>query len=696
MKNIWTIAELDAHKVFEVIPNCDPETSARFSLPIPNWLNEAGVARFEDPAIKPVDKKGKTELRFVFHNYEDGCDQAAKINGEGVIIFTSPTPAQVAALRRIISEYASDVSLLTPSDVKAILTRAYDELGLMDRFHGYRSDILSKMDMVGSIDADPAFGAFVYKPVVSSCVYLSGIGEFQEGPGMTPQIFENGCFVVFSGQSKKSVAALIKTYDLEKQTSRPSVKIVSKTMFLKSRRTPDQRPIDMEAIPAQDAPVKKYYKPKPISGFPEWTPEERDIERLWIRAIEEVFERYGFTNIETPAAEAVPVLSSKGEDVDKEIYGLQRLQAAQENVNEPRMALHYDLTVPMARYVAQHYGELTFPFKRYQIQKVWRGERPQKGRFREFTQCDIDVVDQDKVSLEFDAEFPMIIHSLVKKLHVGNVVIGVSNRKILQGFYQGLGMEDDEIVKVIRVVDKIGKIGDEGVRALLSEEIKLPEETINKCVALANIKETEASVTEKVLALGIDTPLLREGLKELDYVMERLRDLPKGSVVADLSIARGFDYYTGTVYEGKFVDYPDFPVILAGGRYDNLVGNFMNRSLPGVGISFGLTRVFSKLLAENKIRGGKSTPTKVLVVIPDEEGKGLARVIVDDLRERGVPSEVYHEPAKLAKQLEYADKKNIPFVLIPDKEDQYSPYLKDMRTGDQRKITSYQTWAPIF
>jgi hypothetical protein len=205
MKNIWTVAELDPRKLFEVIPNRDPETSARFSLPIPNWFDEAGALRFQHPDIVQVDKAGKKESRFAFHNYEDGADQGVKINGDGVIIFTSPTPAQAIALKKIISEYAPNPSSLTPADVKNILSRAYSELGLMDRFNGNRSDIISTMDVVGNAEADPAFGNFVYKPVISSCIYLPGSGELHGGPTTTPQIFENGGFVVFAGQSIRSV-----------------------------------------------------------------------------------------------------------------------------------------------------------------------------------------------------------------------------------------------------------------------------------------------------------------------------------------------------------------------------------------------------------------------------------------------------------------------------------------------------------
>jgi histidyl-tRNA synthetase len=694
MKSIWTVAELDPRKLFEVVPNRDPETSARFSLPVPNWLNADGTLQFQHPDIKLVKKGGKEELRFTFHNYEDGCEQAVKINEQGVIIFTAPTPAQARSLRKIISDYADDPTKLTPADVKGILSRAYGDLGLMDRFNGNRSDITSKMDRIGDEEKDPVLGAFVYKPVISTCVYLSGSGEFQGGPTITPQVFEAGGFVAFPGQSIKDVRALIKVYNPDDHTPKADVKIVSKAVFLKSRRMPDQRPIDMDSIPVQDTQLRKIYKPKPISGFPEWKPEVRDVERQWLRTIAEVFERYGFVNIETPSVEEVAVLTAKGEGADKEIYGLQHLHAAPKTGNDPQIALHYDLTVPMSRYVAQHYSELSFPFKRYQIQKVWRGERPQQGRYREFVQCDIDVVDKNNVSLEFDAEFPVILCNLVKKLDIGNVAIGVSNRKILQGFYQGLGVEDDQIIPVIHVLGNIGKTGDVGVRAILSEEMRLSEEIIDKCIGLAKIKETGSGVTARVMTLGVDTPLLREGLKELDFVMGRLDRLPKGTVVADLSIARDFDYYTGTVYEGKFVDYPDYPVIIAGGRYDNLVGNFMNRSLPGVGISFGLTSIFTKLVEEDRIPAGRKTPTQVLIAVADGATRDIALSIADGLRDRGIPTEVYHEPAKLERQLEYADKKSIPYVILPNPDRPQEHQVKDMRTGVQTRIPVIQDWAP--
>ncbi|QQR70057.1 MAG: histidine--tRNA ligase [Alphaproteobacteria bacterium] len=548
------------------------------------------------------------------------------------------------------------------------------------------------MDLIGQQDVDPAYGSFVYKPDVSSCIFLAGNGEFLDGPAATPQIIENGGFVTFSGQSKENVAAFIEETITGNVSKKLKGKIVSKVQFLKSRRLANGHPISLSKIPVQEAPLKRIYTPKPISGFPEWTPEIRDIERQWLEAVAEIFERYGFVNIETPAAEEIAVLADKGEEIERDVYEMKRMNA--EDDKDPKIALHYDLTVPMARYVAQHYNELSFPFKRYQIQKVWRGSRPQKGKFREFIQCDIDVVDHCPLSMEFDADFPVILYNLVKRLDIGNIAISVNNRKILEGFYRGLGIDDPQILRAIHVVDKIQKVGEEGVRARLSEELGLSTPKISKCIALAEIRSTDACIKDRVMELGIDTPLLREGIKELDFVMNRLRCLPEGAVVADLSIARGFDYYTGTVYEGRFVDYPDHPPILVGGRYDNLVGKFMEQQLPGVGISLELTSIFTKLVKEGQIQPGRKTPTQALVAMPDMSSREIARQIADQLRERGLSVEVYHEPIDIDKQKAYAIEKGIPYLITPSAGNTREHCVRDMRSGIQKKIPSLRHWQP--
>ena len=396
------------------------------------------------------------------------------------------------------------------------------------------------------------------------------------------------------------------------------------------------------------------FKPEAISGYTEWLPEFRIVELRWMDHIRRVFESYGFCSIETPSVEAVEALVAKGGDTDKEIYALRRLQG-EGNDAEPRVALHYDLTVPMARYVAQHYNDLVFPFKRYQIQRAWRGERPQEGRFREFYQCDIDVIDNDTVSMAFDAEIPMIIFKVLSGLNVGGFAIHMNNRKVLQGFYEGLGIA--EVQNAIRIADKFDKIGAQGVSSLLMEQLGLTGEVASKCVHLAQIKTTDDSFVERIHALGISSALLDEGIKELLFVLTHLQGLPAGSVFVDLSIARGLDYYTGTVFEGKLTDFPSYPSVCSGGRYENLVGAYLRRKLPGVGMSIGLTRIFSKLVKEGRVVPGAKCPTQLLVVCPHGMRRSEVVRIAEHYRDCGFSVEVFHEDKKIAVQLRYASRK---------------------------------------
>lgn len=436
---------------------------------------------------------------------------------------------------------------------------------------------------------------------------------------------------------------------------------------------------------------QKIFKPRPVSGYPEWLPEERLVELRWIDEIRSVFESYGFCSIETPSVEEVDVLVAKGGDADKEIYALKRLHEDPDARSEARVALHYDLTVPLARYVAQHYGDLVFPFKRYQMQKAWRGERPQEGRFREFLQCDIDVIDNENLSIEFDAEMPAIAYEIFQRLNIGNVTININNRKILQGFYNGLGLKN--VTEVIRVVDKMDKIGPDGVGKLLSEELKMSDEMVAKCLSLAKIRTGDAGFVSTVRALGVKNEILDEGLVELEFVMNALSHIPSGVVFADLSIARGFDYYTGTVYETKLADYPDFPSICSGGRYDNLVSSYMNKRLPGVGFSIGLTRIFVKLLKEGKLDIGSKSPTEVMVAQLPESDRAIAAFTAQQLRARGINVEMYHEQGKLKNQLRYAERKGIAFVWFPPSDDNGMHEVKNMATGQQVKA-DIATWRP--
>lgn len=423
----------------------------------------------------------------------------------------------------------------------------------------------------------------------------------------------------------------------------------------------------------------KIYKPRPISGFPEWLPEYRAVELQWMDKIRKVFESYGFCSIETPSVEEIDALLAKGGETEKEIYTLHRLQADEQGDKDARLALHFDLTVPMARYVAQHFNNLVFPFKRYQIQKSWRGERPQKGRFREFYQADIDVINVDNLPLHFDAELPAVMYEAYESLNIPAVEIRLSNRKIVSGYLQGLGITDT--AATTHALDKLDKIGAENVVKIL-REAGLPPETAQKCLALAEIKTTDMEFIGRVKALNVHHEQLDKGLEELSFVMKNLSHLPKGAVKADLSIIRGLDYYTGTILE-TYLKGVEFGAIGSGGRYDNLAGSFISQKLPGIGISIGITRLFSKMLEEELIKPGQKSPTQVLVILPEESRRAEAAETANTLRRRGYNVELFHSDTKVKKQLSYAERKGIPYVWFPPFEDGKPHEVKNMGSGEQ-------------
>jgi len=430
------------------------------------------------------------------------------------------------------------------------------------------------------------------------------------------------------------------------------------------------------------------YRPRPVSGFPEHLPEVRMEELRMLDHIRATFESYGFAPIETPSVEELEVLLAKGE-TDKEIYTIERLQADEHAGGEARLGLHYDLTVPFARYVAQHFNELVFPFKRYQMQRVWRGERPQAGRFREFTQCDIDVIGVDNLAVTFDAELAAVAMQALDAIGVKGVTLHISNRKILNGFLMGLGVEAAGRVSVIRAIDAIAKVGPEQT----STAIDVVKSGIaEKCIALAGIIG-DAGTIDRVRALGVEHEELNQGLTELEEVLRHLKFLGAANAVADLSIARGFDYYTGTVYEGRFDDAPGFGSVVAGGRYDDLAGAFINKKLPGVGISIGFSRLFAKLLADGKIAATRKSPADLLIVLPSEERRETMLVTAQALRKRGFKVETYHAPQKIGKQMSYAEKKGIQYVWFPPFDEGGDHEVKDMASGTQTKA-DVETWNP--
>ncbi|MDE1154046.1 MAG: histidine--tRNA ligase [Micavibrio sp.] len=440
---------------------------------------------------------------------------------------------------------------------------------------------------------------------------------------------------------------------------------------------------------------QKVHKPKAVSGFPEWLPEYRAVELEWMDKIRKVFESYGFCNIETPAVEEIDALLAKGGETEKEIYTLTRLHA-EEGDKEARLALHFDLTVPMARYVAQHFGDLTFPFKRYQMQKSWRGERPQKGRYREFYQCDIDVVNIDELPLHFDAELPAVLFEAYQALGIPPVELRISNRKILMGYIAGLGISDPGIVT--RTLDKLDKIGAEAVLKMLAEQ-GIAADIAQKALSFVNIKTFDSGFAEQVQSLGVSSDLMTQGISELKFVIDNLGHLPKGAVVADLGIIRGLDYYTGTVLEARFAEdktaaKPMPPMAIGGGgRYDDLAGSFIHQKLPGVGLSIGLTRLFGLLMDRGQIPAGRKAPTDVLVVLPEEARRAEAAQVAQTLRAKGLNVELFHSDSKIKRQLAYAEKKGIPYVWFPSFKDGQPHEVKNMLNGEQAAAEA-ATWQP--
>ena len=427
---------------------------------------------------------------------------------------------------------------------------------------------------------------------------------------------------------------------------------------------------------------QKIYKPKAISGFPEWLPEERLVEQRWYDHIRRVFESYGFCSIETPSVEEIDVLLAKGE-VDKEIYVLERLHKDEDSDKEARLALHFDQTVPFARYTAQHFNELVFPFKRYQMQRVWRGERPQMGRMREFTQCDIDVINVDNLPLHFDAEIPAVIYEVLDGLNIGRVQIRISNRKILIGLLEAMGVSDP--VPVTRIIDKIEKLSPEDIEKLLQEE-KLTDDQIRKIINLAHTK----GGADHINAIEAENDKMKEGIEELSLVLNNLTHLPENAIIGDLSIVRGLDYYTGTVYETQLLDVPEFTgSVCSGGRYDDLASQYINKKLPGVGISIGFSRLFDVIRQSRPdlLKVGPKSPTDILIYTEDKDKAALATETAQTLRGRGLNVEVYHTVKKWDKHYKYAEKKQIPFIWYIQDDHK----IKNMSTGEETPADP-KTW----
>lgn len=425
-----------------------------------------------------------------------------------------------------------------------------------------------------------------------------------------------------------------------------------------------------------------------ISGFPEWLPEQKLIENRVIARVRSVYESYGFTPIETPAVEFLTTLSSKGV-VDKEIYAVKRLQGESE---EGELGLHFDLTVPLARYVAQHSHALVFPFKRYQLQKVWRGDRPQKGRFREFYQFDIDIIGRDDLPMAADAEVLAVTDRAILSMELGPHVIRINNRKILQGFYAGLGLSAEATKSAIISVDKIDKIGPAGVKAELAKIEGVNNEVADRIVASTALKFPSSEIASQISELNIRNEELDAGAAELTAIMNLVPESTRARCLVDFSLARGLAYYTGIICEVGLTNYPDFGTIASGGRYDNLASQFTDQKLPGVGVSIGLTRLMDLVFSHQIIPTAAKAPSEVVVTVYAESDRQKCNEIADELRDAGVPTEVYLKSPKLGKQIEYAETKGARYVLFFDTGSGVIK-VKDLLTKDQQEVTSLREWA---
>ncbi|MGB4471011.1 MAG: histidine--tRNA ligase [Tepidanaerobacteraceae bacterium] len=427
---------------------------------------------------------------------------------------------------------------------------------------------------------------------------------------------------------------------------------------------------------------KNIVKPSTLPGFMELLPKDQILFNKIKDTIRKTYESFGFIPIDTPLIERSEILLAKGGgETEKQIYRFTK--------GDTDMALRFDLTVPLARYVAQHFPNLTFPYRRYHIGKVYRGEKSQRGRFREFYQCDVDIIGNGKLSVVYDAEIPSIIYATFRNLGFEDFTVKINNRKVLNGFFASLNISST--ADVLRSIDKLEKIGDRGVRAEL-KELGLPESIVDRILRFIKIQGSDEEKLEALKALDITNEIFREGIEELETVIDYVKSfgVPEKNYMIDLTIARGLDYYTGTVYETFLDDYPEIGSVCSGGRYDNLAEFYTTQKLPGVGISIGLTRLFYQLNEAGLLEGdAPSTLTKVLVVPMDETCNEYSIKVANILREEGIVSEVHFEEAKVGKKLNYANKLDIPYVILIGEDEirRQMVSLKDMKTGDQELIT---------
>ena len=421
-------------------------------------------------------------------------------------------------------------------------------------------------------------------------------------------------------------------------------------------------------------------QPRTLSGFMELLPRQQMVMERIMEILRETYSLYGFTPLDTPVIEASEVLLAKGGgETEKQIYRFTK--------GDADLALRFDLTVPLAKYVALHYNVLSFPFRRYQIGKVYRGERAQRGRFREFYQADIDIIGDGKLDVTNEAEIPAIIYQVFTRLGLHRFQIRVNNRKILNGFYAMLGLTD-KAGDIMRTVDKLDKIGAGKVRDLLTaEDIGLTEDQAGEILSFISIQGSNQQVLSALESYRGRNEVFDQGLDELHTVVKYLSafGVPEKNFAVDLTIARGLDYYTGTVYETTMLDHPEIGSVCSGGRYDNLAEYYTDKQLPGVGISIGLTRLFYVLQEQGMLNEALNSAPADALILPMTGDLGPAAALATQLRQAGVRTQLYTEQKKFKQKMTYADRIGVPYVLFlgDDEIAQGTVSVKDMATGEQ-------------
>ena len=418
-------------------------------------------------------------------------------------------------------------------------------------------------------------------------------------------------------------------------------------------------------------------EPRTLAGFMELLPNEQILFEQMKQTIEKTYQRFGFLPLDTPILELSEVLLAKaGGETEKQIYRFTK--------GDTDISMRFDLTVPLAKYVAKNYGNLSFPFRRYQIGKVYRGEKTQKGRFREFYQCDIDIIGDGELGIVNDAEIPSVIYNLISDLGFNDFTICINNRKVLNGLFREVNQEQNA-VDIMRTIDKLAKIGKEKVVEEL-KEIGVDDQAIERILTFIEIDGRTDEKISKLEKLGILNEMFTQGLEELKQVVKYIRifGVPDTHFKIDLTIARGLDYYTGTVYETFLNDYKELGSVCSGGRYENLAEYYTDKKLPGVGISIGLTRLFYKLNELQLIKSDKYSMSDILI-IPMTENMTKSIELASDLRKEGINTEVYLNDKKLKAKFKYADKLKIPYVAVigEDEISSNTVKVKNMETGEE-------------